>query len=170
MAKINLSKISRRAIFKAAPPARVAPKASATVANDAKDGEGIENLREIIFGSMMEKYEEEIARLENRVAMEATSIRAEIAELGRTLENRVSEIDTGCSQAESVIREQILDQSNQLTEAIQECSERAIALMNAGVQEIRDQKIDRTTFANFLVNLGAHLDHDGSQKQAAAKN
>jgi len=170
MAKINLSRISKRVIPKAAPATDVRPVASAAAVTDPKAGDGIENLREIIFGSMIKKYEEEIARLENRVAMEATSIRSEVAELSRTLENRVSEIDSICSKGESGIREKILDQSNQLTEAIRECSEKAIASMNEGVQEIRDNKIDRRTFANFLVNLGAHLDHDGSQRQAAAKN
>jgi len=164
MAKIDLSKISRRISSK--PEVSAASGAAATPGAE----DGLERLREILFGSLLEKYAQQAARIETRVAMEASKIRTEVGELTRRFESRITQIDKRSLQTQGDLREQILTQSNLLNDTIKERSEKTLQMIDKGLQELRDTKIERSQFSNFLASLTSHLDHEGAQTRAAAAN
>ena len=161
MAKIDLSRISRRSTPRPRPILRSEPPA-------VQGADDLSRLREIIFGSFLSEYEQQIARIETRVAMEASKVRTEVAEIVRQLEGRIAQVDARAQKAQCDLRQQILSQSNLLSDAIQEHSEQAIHLVEKGLQELRVKKIDRTAFSTFLDNLRTHLDQQsaasGSQR------
>jgi hypothetical protein len=176
MAKIDLSKISARMTPKAARGTADAPHApsgaEATYApcaanamptpNGAPPQNGGTNadlgqLREILFGAALKESEQEVARVETRVAMESARVRSEFGDFGRRLEERITEIDARSSKSLSDLREQLLAQSNLLSDAIQERNEQVILHVNKGLQELKQSKIDRTAFSNLLFTLGATL-------------
>jgi len=115
-------------------------------------------LREIVFGDLLGHYGQELARLENKIAAEATQIREELGQLGRRIEDRVTEIDTRAIKEQTTLREQILSQSNKLKDSIREHGEQATKLVDEGLTELRASKIDQGTFSSFLRDLAAHVD------------
>lgn len=163
MAKIDLSKISRKISSKPEPQAASKPAAPA-----AEDG--LERLRAILFGSLREKYAQQAARIETRVAMEASKIRSEVGELTRRLESRIDQIDSRSARTQSDLREQILSQSNLLNETIKERGEKMLQVIDRGLQELRDTKIERSQFSNFLAGLTSHLDQQSAQPSAMPTN
>jgi hypothetical protein len=169
MAKIDLSKISRRISSKPEVPAARAPgMPTADTAPRAEDG--LERLRGIIFGSLLEKYAQQAARIETRVAMEASKIRTEVGELTRRFESRIAQIDSRSARTQSELREQILAQSNLLNDTIRERSENALQKIDDGLQTLRDTKIERSQFSNFLASLTSHLDQQGARPDASRAN
>ena len=176
MAKIDLSKISARITPKAArgaADAQPAPSdAEATRAvnamptpDDAAQLNGVVNgdlgqLREILFGAALKESEQEVARVETRVAMESARVRSEFGEFGRRLEERIAEIDTRSSKSLSDLREQLLAQSNLLSDAIQERNEHVVLHVNKALRELHQSKIDRTAFSNLLFTLAATLNKE----------
>lgn len=124
----------------------------------ASTGSEMEQLRKLIFGNALGGYEREVARVETRIAMEASKIRTEIGELGRRLEGRIAEIDMRATKGHSELGEQITSQATMLRNAVDDRSEKTLGIVNKSLQEIRDQKVDRGAFASFLSNLGQHLD------------
>jgi ABC-type phosphate transport system auxiliary subunit len=175
MAKINLSRISARVTPKAgapAPEAKVAPQR----VDDAAGKQEIGALRDILFGTMLEQHDQEMARVETRIAMEASKIRSEFGEFARRFEDRIAEIDARTSKGLNDLREQILSQSNLLNDAIQERNEQVVSHVNKGLQDLRAAKIDRATFSSLLSKLAAHLEREGKaagavpQQQVAVKS
>jgi hypothetical protein len=145
------------------PKLRVSDEHAADAKSGANGGNGgsagdLGKLREIVFGDLLGRYGQELARLENRIAAEATQIREELGQLGRRIEDRVAEIDTRAVKEQTALREQILAQSNKLKESIREHGEKASKLVDEGLTELRASKIDQGTFAGFLRDLAAHVD------------
>jgi len=136
----------------------------------ASTGSEMEQLRQLIFGNVLSGYEKEVARVETRIAMEASKIRTEIGELGRRLESRIAEIDLRATKGHSELSGQITSQAAMLRTAVDERSEKTLGIVEKSLQEIRDQKVDRGAFASFLSNLGQHLDVETKQSEAPAKN
>jgi len=169
MAKINLSRISARVTPKAEAPASEA-KPVPNGAAGAADKHEIGALRDILFGTLLKENEEEMARVETRVAMEASKIRSEFGEFGRRLEDRIAEIDARTSKGLNELREQILSQSNLLNDAIQERNEQVALHVNKGMQDLRASKIDRATFSSLLFKLATHLNQEGKAASAAPQN
>lgn len=176
MAKINLSRISARVTPKAAAPASE-PKAAHPRAADAAGNEReIGALRDILFGTMLERHDQEMERVETRVAMEASKIRSEFGEFARRFEDRIAEIDARTSKGLNDLREQILSQSNLLNDAIRERNEQVVRHVTKGLEDLRAEKIDRATFSSLLSELATQLESDGkpagspAQKRVAAKS
>jgi len=164
MAKIDLSKISRKISAKPELPAAGNGVGAATAPTAES---GLERLRGILCGSLLEKYAHEAARIETRVAMEASKIRAEVGELTRRFEGRIAQIDSSSQRGQAELREQILKQSSVLNDAIVERSDKALQKIDKGFQELRDSKIERSQFTNFLASLTSHLDQQVAPPNAA---
>ncbi len=159
MAFIDLTKSSEESKDGKKPAVDPTPNGDAleaAAAGGALD-ESLLQLRQIIFGNRMSEFEEEVVRLENRIASESALVRQEVEELGRRLEKRITEIDTRATKGHSDLREQLLSQSNLLTDAIQERAEQAMNALNQGLQEVRESKLDNKTLANLLVNLATEI-------------
>jgi hypothetical protein len=110
MAKINLSRISARVTPKAEAPASEAKPAPGAAAGE-DDKQEIGALRDILFGTMLEENERELARVETRIATDASKIRSEFGEFGRRLEDRIAEVDARTSKGLNDLREQIISQT-----------------------------------------------------------
>jgi len=117
----------------------------------------IKALREIIFGKLFEECEQLMTRLEDRLAGEASRLRSELGELDRKLADRMEQIEARNVKAHSDLREQLLSQSNLLNDAIQERGEHVSKKLEDGLAELRESKIDRTTFSSFLGGLASHI-------------
>jgi hypothetical protein len=139
-------------------PGRPTGAAFSAMAGGASDpASDIKALREIIFGKLFEEYEQLMTRLEERLAGEASHLRSELAELDRTLAGRMEQIEARNVKAHSDLREQLLSQSNLLNDAIQERGEHVSKRLEDGLAELRETKIDRTTFSSFLGSLASHI-------------
>ena len=149
--------------------ARVAPEvrgasaaqAAESVRSQPDAASDLEQLREIICGALFNDYERAMDRLEQRIGVEAAALRSELAAIDRRVSDRIREIEARNTHAHSDLRDQLLSQSNLLNDAIQERSAHITRSMNEGLQELRETKIDRTTFSSFLGNLAAHIGEQG---------
>jgi len=121
---------------------------------------------------------EEISALERRVKHEVDAITermngeererrtgdggllAKLVELSKTLEMRISEFDKKSQQSHGALRDQLLSQSNLLSDAIQQRHDEATALMNDGLRDLRDVKTDRGTLSSLLMDVAMRLKGD----------
>lgn len=125
-------------------------------------------LREIVFGDLLSRYGQELARLENRIAAEAAEVREELGQLGRRIEDRITDIDTRATKEQDSLRDQILSQSSALKDSIREQGEQAIKSVDEGLKELRASKIDHGTFSSFLRDLAEHVDKTAKKAPANA--
>lgn len=145
------------------PAAQVSPGHSPSAAFAAIAGEAgdpaseIKALREIIFGKLFEEYDQLMQRLEEKLTGEASRLRNELVDLDRKLADRLEQIEVRNVKAHSDLREQLLSQSNLLNDAIQERGEHVNKRLEDGLAELRESKIDRSTFSSFLGGLASHI-------------
>jgi hypothetical protein len=142
-------------------------KPGATGGNGGGAGD-LGKLREIVFGDLLTRYGQELARLENRIAADAAKVREELGQLGRRIEDRITEIDTRAVKEQDALRDQILSQSNTLKESIREQGEQATKSVDAGLKELRASKIDHGTFSSFLRDLAEHVDKTAEKAPVGA--
>ncbi|MEM7410051.1 MAG: hypothetical protein AAF430_07455 [Myxococcota bacterium] len=157
MAKLNLKKISKKSAEAPEAPATETEATETTPASTAEADE-LSRLRGILFGSAINEQEQALARIENRMAAHAAEVRGEIDALGRRLENRISELGARANQDQNSVREQLLGQSELLKNSVQERSDQTLLLVNRGIEELREHKIDRTKLSEFLLDLGSRLE------------
>jgi hypothetical protein len=135
----------------------VPQSASAGFATHASGGSELEQLRAILIGNLPQLLEEAIGRLSAKIGEQSASLRTEFEELEQKLGRRITEIEARSNQGHSDLREQILSQSKLLTDSIQERGEHAIQVSVQGVKELREGKLDRGDFAEFLRNMAEHF-------------
>ena len=163
MAKLNLNKITKKSP-EVAPEKSTAETVTETPTTTSETDE-LARLRGILFGSTMNEQEQALARIENRMAAHAAEVRTELDALGRRLENRIAELGARANQDQNSVREQLMGQSELLKNSIQERSDQTLLLVNRGLEELRDNKIDRTKLSEFLLDLGSRL--EGEQSDVA---
>jgi len=132
-------------------------KADATNGSNGVGGD-LGKLREIVFGDLLNGQEQELKRLDTRIATEASKIREELLQLGRRIDDRIAEIDTRYVKEQGDLREQILAQSKRLNESIQEQSTKTDKLIHDGLAELRQSTVDSATFSGFLRDLAERVD------------
>lgn len=129
---------------------------------------------------------EEISALERRVKHEVDAITermngeererrsgdgdllAKLVELSKTLEMRIAEFNKKSEQAQGALRDQLLSQSNLLSDAIQQRHDEATALMNDGLRDLREAKTDRGTLSSLLMDVAMRL--KGEEESGAAQD
>ena len=168
MPKLRLGKDGKKNGTKSEEAAAVETTAvpHATVAGDEQSELG--RLRGILFGSLQNDHEQALARLENRIASQASQMRGELEDLVRRLENRISELDARSARDQGDLREQMHSQRNLLNDAIEERSAQVTKLVNDGIEELKESKIDRHRFAKFLTDLSQHLEQQSGPVVADA--
>jgi hypothetical protein len=153
----------------------------------AESGPGnIDKIRDILFGSNMRDYEQRFARLEEALKKESSDLRdttrrnlealegfvhKELAALeGRlnmerderseghsSLIKKMGELESQESQAKREIRNDLLQQSKELTDAIRNKGEELIALLERRAQELQHAKTDRAALAGLFNEVALRL-------------
>jgi hypothetical protein len=159
------------------------PDASPT----ADPGPGnIDKIRDILFGSNMRDYEQRFARLEEALKKESSDLREttrhnleslesfvhkELAALEVRLNTerderseghasilrKVGDLESQESQAKRDIRNDLLQQSKELTDAIRNKGEELIALLERRSQELQHSKTDRAALAGLFNEVALRL-------------
>ena len=78
------------------------------------------------------------------------------------LDDRVGELDTRTTKSEEGLKEDLQARSDVLATAIQESHQQAVEILNQGLQELRDNKIDSKALSGFLVDLAGQLETKGA--------
>jgi DNA repair exonuclease SbcCD ATPase subunit len=146
----------------------------------------IDKIRDILFGSNMREYEQRFSRLEEAFKKESSDLRdttrrhlesleafvhKELAALeGRlnaerderseshlSILKKVGEFENQEAQAKREIRNDLLQQSKELTDAIRNKGEEIIALLERRSQELQHSKTDRAALAGLFNEVALRL-------------
>ena len=82
---------------------------------------------------------------------------AKLRELGLSLESRIADLGQKTEQGQGALRDQLLSQSNLLSDAIQQRYEESQALVTEGLRDLRDAKADRQTLSSLLMDVAQRL-------------
>jgi hypothetical protein len=146
----------------------------------------IDKIRDILFGSNMRDYEQRFSRLEEALKKESSDLRdttrrhlesleafvhKELAALESRLHaehdersdatssilKKISELENHEAQAKREIRNDLLQQSKELTDAIRNKGEEVIALLERRSQELQHSKTDRAALAGLFNEVALRL-------------
>jgi hypothetical protein len=166
-------------------PARHDGATEASQGSDAGPG-NIDKIRDILFGSNMRDYEQRFARLEEALKKESSDLREttrrhlealeafvhkelaaldvrlkterdERSETSASLLKKIGELENHEAQAEREIRNDLLQQSKELTDAIRAKGEELIALLERRAQELQHAKTDRAALAGLFNEVALRL-------------
>ncbi len=166
-------------------PAQLDAGTEASPSNDPGPG-NIDKIRDILFGSNMRDYEQRFARLEEALKKESSDLREttrhhlealeafvhkELAALeGRlnterdersatsaSILKKIGEVENQEAQAKREIRNDLLQQSKELTDAIRAKGEELIALLERRAQELQHSKTDRAALAGLFNEVALRL-------------
>lgn len=116
----------------------------------------------------IEKYlKNEIYALTERLKMEQLERNEAIDELNqdcknliKSLEKKLSQLDEQTSQNHRDLRQQILDQSKNIDDEIQQKHENVLAALEREAKELNNHKTDRSTLANLFAELAVRLNNE----------
>jgi hypothetical protein len=146
----------------------------------------IDKIRDILFGSNMRDYEQRFARLEEALKKESSDLRdttrrhlesleafvhKELAalevrlnaerdqrsEAASSILKKIGEMENYEAQAKREIRNDLLQQSKELTDAIRSKGEELIALLEHRSQELQHSKTDRAALAGLFNEVALRL-------------
>lgn len=123
----------------------------------AATGDELSSLRNILLGGVVSEFEQALARMEQQMAQEEASLRAELSKFEQRIEDRLVEVDSRSCHSQAELREHVLAQSNKLGDLIKERSAEAIRIANDGLQGLRQSKLNDAEFATFVRGLASHL-------------
>jgi len=153
----------------------------------AESGSGnIDKIRDILFGSNMRDYEQRFARLEEALKKESADLRdttrrhlesleafvhKELAALEARLNTerdersstaasifkKIGEMESIETQSNREIRNDLLQQSKELADAIRSKGEELIALLERRSQELQHTKTDRAALAGLFNEVALRL-------------
>lgn len=114
-------------------------------------------------------FKKEQASIKDRVKSEAEQRENEDRKLndalqssGSSLKKEITQIEEKFSALTSDLRQQILEQSKSLSEEIQNKNEQASEALQNTAQRLDDAKIDRSTMAEYLIEMAMRIsDHSG---------
>jgi hypothetical protein len=157
----------------------------ASPANDPGPG-NIDKIRDILFGSNMRDYEQRFARLEEALKKESADLREttrrhlealeafvhkelaavevrlnierdERSATSTSILKKIGEIENHEALAKREIRNDLLQQSKELTDAIRAKGEELIALLERRAQELQHAKTDRAALAGLFNEVALRL-------------
>jgi hypothetical protein len=157
----------------------------ASPGNDPGPG-NIDKIRDILFGSNMRDYEQRFARLEEALKKESTDLREttrrhlealesfvhkelaalevrlnterdERSAIAASILKKIGEMESHEAQAKREIRNDLLQQSKELTDAIRAKGEELIALLERRAQELQHAKTDRAALAGLFNEVALRL-------------
>lgn len=84
----------------------------------------------------------------------------EIKDVTKSLEKRITQLDEQTNQKQRDLRQQILDQSKSLDEEMRQKYEAILSVIEREVQELRNDKSDRSTLATLFTQMAMHLNNE----------
>jgi len=78
----------------------------------------------------------------------------------KSLERKIAQLDEQTSQTQRDLRQQILDQSKSLDDALQHNHEELLAALERESKELHTSKTDRSTLARLFSELALLLDNE----------
>ena len=99
-------------------------------------------------------------RLKNEQAERSAGIRDlvnDLKESSKTVDKKVAQLDELVAKSQRELRQQILDQSKTLSDAIKQKSELIMSTVEGHVQELRTEKTDRTSLADLFTEISVRL-------------
>jgi hypothetical protein len=146
----------------------------------------IDKIRDILFGSNMRDYEQRFSRLEEALKKESSDLRDSTRRHLETLESfvhkefaalearlnterdersatsaailrKIGEVESQESQAKREIRNDLLQQCKDLTDAIRVKGDELIALLERRAQELQHSKTDRAALAGLFNEVALRL-------------
>ena len=109
----------------------------------------------------------EVEAVTERVTTEQTGrvdslkeLSGELRDLARGIEKKTSQLEEQASKAQRDILQQILDQSKNLSEEIQEHRKELSAAQDQAVQQLRTEKTDRAALAALFMEASMRLNNE----------
>ncbi len=106
----------------------------------------------------------ELESLESRLRSEKQerteshgAVSADLKSTAASLTKKISEVENQNGQAQRELRKELLEQSNKLSDEIRVKNEELASLLDRRVQELRNDKTDRTALANLLTEVAMRL-------------
>lgn len=84
-------------------------------------------------------------------------IAQEVKDTAKSLEKKLGQLDEQSNQRQRELRQQILDQSKSLDDDMRQKYESILSIFNREAQELRTDKIDRSTLAALLTQVAMQL-------------
>ncbi len=123
------------------------------------------------FESLENYFKREAESLSARVKSEqedrnesVQKVLGDLKDTTTTFEKRVNQLNQQVGKEASDLRQQILDQSKNLSDSIREKNDESSAQLRKLAQELRTDKVDRTSLSELLVQMAMHLNNDMAQK------
>lgn len=108
------------------------------------------------FEAMTERLQSEQRTRDESVQ----SLTRELQDTGKTLERKLAQFDEHTTRAQRDLRQQILDQSKNLSDEIRHKYEELSALLEREVAELGDVKTDRASLASLFTEVALRLNND----------
>jgi len=146
--------------------------------SDPAGGANLDKVRDILFGSQLRDVDRRLARLEERLLKETTDLRGEVKKrldaldsfMRRETESLAGQIkaehrdregvDEQLSNGQRELRQQLLDQHQQLSEDIRHGVDEVLAALAREAGELRSDKADRATLASLLTEMAMRLTNE----------
>lgn len=94
----------------------------------------------------------------------AQELTVELKQTATDLEQATTRLDDALARSTREFRQQLLEQSKRLTEEISQSSDQTRESLEQTSQELRGDKVDRTTLSNLLAEISMRLVDDQSMK------
>ena len=142
---------------------------------DSSDGGNIDKVRDILFGSQVKEIDKKLNRLREEMSNEISALRddskkhfdslesytkKEMAALSEQLSAQQDKLNKTATEP----RQDILEQSKKLSEEIRKKSEETMAILEQRTNELREDKVDRSTLAELFTGIAIQLSDDLAQK------
>jgi len=88
---------------------------------------------------------------------------------GEALSKRILDLDNKTAEAQSGLRQDLMNESNKLQDDIRQKSDSLTALLERRTTELREVKLDRTAFAALLNELALQISQEPAEVRKPAK-
>lgn len=168
------------------------------------EGEKVEKIRDILFGTQMRDYEKRVALIDERMRREVTNLKDEtrirldsvenyikkeveslidrlkaehdqreesvkellneMKGLNKASEKKIDQLDDQLSKSSRDLRQQILNQSKSLSDEILHKYEEMLTSVEQTAQELRTDKVNRSTLSKHFVEIAMRLSDETAMK------
>ncbi|HBZ56785.1 MAG TPA: hypothetical protein DEO88_15390 [Syntrophobacteraceae bacterium] len=110
----------------------------------------------------VELLNERLKAEQNERAEATKELSRELKEANRLLEKRIAQLDDLLGKTSRDLRQQILDQSKELSDVIRLKYEDVMAALERVAHELRQDKVDRSKLSELLMGMALHLTDDAA--------
>jgi uncharacterized phage infection (PIP) family protein YhgE len=128
------------------------------------------------FESLEGFFRKETEALSGRLKAEKEERNDALKDIARDLKaasdalgKKILELDTKTAEAQSELRQELMQESRKLAEEIRHTSDSLTALIERRTNELRDHKADRAALASLLTEMALQLSEDGVVSAKPAK-